>query len=298
MTKTIDTLVADIYEVLNGNGGWDATITEFMSDEMALVLRQRFEHHEHTREPTLRMSNLGSPCLRKLWYSLHHPNEGETFSGQTRFKFLYGDVIELLLVGLARAAGHTVEGSQDELSIAGIKGHRDCVIDGVTVDIKSASPYSFTKFANGELRSDDPFGYISQLSSYVYAGREHAVDSHPTVGAFLVANKVSGELCLDKYDFGAEIDTKEEDVEHIKTVCNNPDVTPPRAFEPEVDGYKNKARVFVPNGNKKLGVNCSYCEFKNKCYPRLRTFMYRRGQGFAPTFFTHIAKEPKVQEIT
>jgi hypothetical protein len=43
------------------------------------------------------------------------------------------------------------------------------VIDGVTVDVKSASKYGFEKFLKHNLREDDPFGYISQLSSYVYA---------------------------------------------------------------------------------------------------------------------------------
>ena len=81
-------------------------------------------------------------------------------------------MIEELALTVAMAAGHDVKGQQGKLNVHGIKGHRDAVIDGMTVDVKSASPYAFKKFKDGTLRDDDPFGYISQLSSYVYAGKD------------------------------------------------------------------------------------------------------------------------------
>ena len=297
MTKTIDTLVADIYEVLDGKGGWDAAITEFYTSSSSELVKQRFENTDE-RKPTLRMSGLGSPCRRKIWYGIHRPDEGERLPSSTRFKFLYGDVVELLLISLAMAAGHKVEGCQDELSIGGIVGHRDCVIDGVTVDIKSASPFAFKKFQDGGVKEDDPFGYISQLSSYVYAGRDHPVESHPTIGAFLVADKVAGTLCLDKYDLTEECKNKEAEVEEIKRICNNSDVVPPRGFDTEPDGYKPRGGTFKPNGNQKLGVNCSYCDKKFECWGHLRTFLYKQGMGNKPVYFTKVVKEPKVPELT
>lgn len=296
MTKTISTLVQDMYKVLEDTGGWDAAISRFMSDEMHDLLQRRFDSEAEEREPTLRMSNLGTPCKRKLWYSIHNANEGEPLPPQARLKFLYGDILEILLLSLAKAAGHKVEGCQDTLQIDGIVGHRDAVIDGITVDVKSASPRSFEKFKSGSLRSNDPFGYVSQLSSYVYAGRDSDVESHPTLGAFLVVDKVSGELCLDLYDFSAEIETKLEEVHSLKETVNNADVIPDRAFEEEDDGYYNsKKKQFVANGNKKLGLNCSYCEFKKQCWPGLRTFIYGNG---APKFMTKVVKTPNVMEVT
>lgn len=296
MTKTIDTLVEDIYAVVEDRGGWDETVTSFLTGEMHDLFVRRLQDEEQERGGTLRMSNIGSPCKRKLWYHVHRTNDGEALPPTARLKFLFGDMLEVLLLSLATAAGHRVEGMQDELQIAGVVGHRDAVIDGITVDIKSASPYSFAKFSSGSLRGDDPFGYISQLSSYVYAGREQTdTTSDPNVGAFLVINKVSGEICLDKYDFTKDLlFSREEEFEKTKTLVNS-DTPPDRGFEAEPDGYKGK-NGFVPNGNEKLCVNCSYCEFKELCWPGLRTFMYRRGNSYAPTFFSKIVKEPNVME--
>jgi hypothetical protein len=300
MPKKIETLVKDIYEVVSTRGGWDATITQFMSEGMSDLLRYRFEEEEAERGGTLRMSNMGTPCKRKLWYHLHAPHTGEPLPPQAYLKFFYGDILELLVLSLAKAAGHDVAGMQDELSIGGIVGHRDAVIDGITVDVKSASPYSFLKFKDGLVPDSDPFGYLSQLSSYVYAGhRAEGPDRvHPNRGAFLVIQKVSGEICLDQHWFESEVENKEQEFLDTIQLTSDPDNPPARGFEPVNDGYYNsKKKEFVPNGNKVLSLNCSYCEFKHECHPGLRTFMYRKGQSSEPKFFTKVVKEPKVDEV-
>jgi len=237
--------------------------------------------------------------MNGLWYHVNADGEGDELPPTAHLKFLYGDVLEVMLLSLAMAAGHDVLGCQDELSLAGIIGHRDCVIDGVTVDVKSASPFSFSKFNDGTLRDNDAFGYISQLRAYIRAGRDfpEGPEVHPTRGAFLVIDKVSGELCLDVHDFTEEeIDELPDEFDRTKALVYA-DTPPPRGFEPLEDGYKAKG-VFKPNGNLYLGVNCSYCEFKKKCWPGLRTFMYKGGNGYKPKFFTHVAKEPNVLEAT
>ena len=285
MSKSIHTLVKDIEEVVLGQGGWDEVISRTVSDGMLDVFKSRLEGERTEREPTLRLSALGTPCRRKLWYDINDPTGGETLSASTLLKFLYGDLLEELLIGLARAAGHRVEGLQSELKVGDIKGHRDCVIDGITVDIKSASTFSFRKFKEGNLRGDDPFGYISQLSSYVYAGRDDPVESHPSLGAFLVIDKTLGHICLDLYDFGPEIETKEEEIEQIKRDMAEPDPVP-RGFDPVPDGK---------SGNMKLDTVCSYCKYKNKCWPELRTFLYSTG----PRHLTTVEKRPQahIREI-
>lgn len=284
MTKSIHTLVPDIYAVIEGNGGWDETISRHCAEGMQDIFNGRLATERTSREPTLRLSALGSPCRRKLWYGINEPDGGEDLPPSTLLKFLYGDLLEQLLISLAIAAGHDVQGLQSTLEVGGIKGHRDCVIDGITVDVKSASSYSFNKFKEGNLRSDDPFGYVSQLSSYVYAGRSDEVESHPSLGAFLVIDKTLGHLCLDMYDFGPELDRKEAEVEKIKEQMAQP--TPPdRAFDPVPDGK---------SGNMKLSTVCSYCSFKEKCYPGMRTFLYSTG----PRYLTNVAKLPNVTEVT
>jgi hypothetical protein len=226
------------------------------------------------------MSNLGSPCERKLWYHVNKPSERETFSAATRLKFLYGDLLECVILFLARVSGHKVEGEQDELEIEGIKGHRDAVIDGVTVDVKSASSYSFNKFVEGLDATNDAFGYVDQLGSYVHAGKENPVESDPKVGAFLAVDKQLGKMTLDVHTYEKDY---VEAAQRKKEMVTKPE-PPPRAFFDEPDGK---------SGNRKLGTNCSYCDFKRTCYPNLRGFAYASG----PRYLTKVVKLPDVPEL-
>lgn len=279
----ISTLVKDIYSVIQGEGGWDAAVSKHCSDRIAATLEQRMSPSEQQPRGGLRMSAMGTPCQRKLWYNVNSEREQEDLPPFVRFKFLYGDILEDVVISLAKAAGHKVEGEQDQMDIGGIKGHRDCVIDGITVDVKSASTRAFDKFKSGALRSDDPFGYISQLSSYVFAGRDHEVESHPTLGAFLVVDKTTGHICLDMYDFSHELETKEADFEKIKVMVQQH--TPPeREFCAVPDGK---------SGNLKLSAACSYCSHKGECWPGLRSFAYSGG----PRHLTRVVVEPNVREI-
>lgn len=279
----ISTLVEDINNVIEGNGGWDETISQYFKESVSDVVDTRLTAQEESRG-TLRMSNLGTPCTRKLWYSVNTPDEAEALRPATRLKFLYGDILESLLLSLAKAAGHDVTGEQAELHISGIRGHRDAVIDGITIDVKSASGYGFQKFERGNLREDDPFGYISQLSSYVYAGHQAEPERvHPTLGAFLVVDKQNGNLCLDMYDLEEEVRGKEQEVERLKETVSGR--IPSRSFSDVPDGK---------SGNYKLDTVCSYCGFKQSCWPELRTFLYSNG----PRFLTRVKRVPDVPEVT
>ena len=84
--------------------------------------------------------------------------------------------------------------SRIRLAVHGIKGHRDAVIDGITIDVKSASRYGMQKFKDISYRDDDPYGYISQLSSYVYAGKDDPLVTDKRRVPFLSYRKDSFEL--------------------------------------------------------------------------------------------------------
>lgn len=278
---THQTLIEDIYAVVEGRGGWNSTISAATAQGVSILLDQRLSEPEE-RRATLRMSNLGTPCPRSLWYKVNEPDGGEALRPATRFKFLYGDLLEQVVISLAIASGHEVVGCQDTLSVGGIEGHRDCVIDGLTVDVKSASSRAFAKFKDHGLEDDDPFGYLSQLSSYVYAAKDDPLVTNKTHGAFLAVNKENGGLVLDVYDLSSFIERKEEEVEQIKSMVGQ--VEPPaRGFVPLPDGK---------SGNMKLATNCSYCENKFKCWPEVRTFIYSNG----PRYLTNVAREPDVPE--
>lgn len=280
--KTIDTLVEDIEAVIKGNGGWTKTISKLMADNIADMAGNRFGQRQEPRG-YLSLSSIGTPCERKLWYKVNKTEQSEELPANALLKFFFGDMIEELVLALARAAGHRVEGCQDRLDVHGIKGHRDAVIDGVTIDVKSASPMSFKKFKSGELCNDDPFGYISQLSSYVYAGKDDPLVEDKARGGFLVVDKVNGSLCLDVYDFSNQMENKEGEMQRAKNIVAGE--MPDRKFEPVPQSKTSP--------NTKLPTMCSYCDFKKTCWPELRTFIYSNG----PVFLVDVVNEPDVYEV-
>lgn len=300
MNKKIETLVDDIYALLDDtekSAFTEKDVTEF-GHNLAKMLANRLID---SREPSVSMSNVGSPCSRQLWYKINTPEKGEQLSPKVRLKFLYGDILEELLLFLAKHAGHKVEGEQDTIEFGGIVGHRDAVIDGVTVDCKSASTFSFKKFENGlkqnttyidddtgreVTENNDPFGYISQLGSYVHGSSKDNIVTDKSHGAFLVMDKTLGSLCLDVHGVGLTLPSKNELQQTIdeRVAIVNEKEPPDRAFTDEPEGA---------SGNMKLGLNCSYCAHKEQCWPSMKTYLYARG----PVFLTKVVREPKVNYV-
>lgn len=279
--KTIDTIVEDIGSILvNKVENLSPELIKKFADNLSNLIADRLTKKTEAPKPALRMSNIGSPCNRKLWYEINQNEGKEKLRADTLLKFLYGDLVEETVLFLAEAAGHTVEGRQDTQVISGIEGHRDAVIDGVTVDVKSASAFGFAKFRDHKLSEDDPFGYKDQLQSYLHSGQTDPVVTDKTRGAFLVVDKVMGHLCLDVHEYHA---IPWEQVYNFKKSMVTLPEPPNRAFLPEPDGK---------GGNTKLGTFCSYCDHKKSCYPNLRTFLYSSG----PRFLVSVENEPMVPE--
>lgn len=250
-----------------------------LGEQLDAMLKERLIREE--RKPSLRMSSIGQPCERKFWYEFNRPEASEKFRAEHYLKFLYGDILELFVIWLAKRAGHTVTGEQAELNIRGIKGHRDCVIDGVTVDVKSASSFSFKKFREGLKSADDSFGYLTQLRSYVYAGRDDSTVMDRNRGAFLVIDKTLGHICLDVHEF--DFTGIEELYDRRIGISTSTDL-PERGFDPVTYGT---------SGNLELGVVCGYCSFKNLCWPETRTFLY----SHKPVHLVKVVREPNVPEL-
>ena len=280
--KTIDTLVADMQEVIKGEGGWSGVHGSMLGHNVSLVANQRFSKPQEPRG-YLSLSSIGTPCSRKLWYKINQTTDAKPLEPSALLKFFYGDMIEELALAIVTAAGHTVTGQQDRLDVHGIKGHRDCVINGMTVDVKSCSPFAFKKFKEGTLRDDDPFGYISQLSSYVYAGQDDPLVTNKTQGAFLVIDKQNGHICLDVYDFTEDLKTKEQEMLEAKKLVKGP---LPNARYAPVPQSKSSP-------NTKLPMMCSYCEFNATCWPEARKFVYSTG----PVYLVDVKSVPKVLEV-
>lgn len=277
---SLETLVQDIYSILDEDTDHVASeeFLEEAAEAFKNILRRRLQKQE--RQGSLRFSNLGRPDCQ-VWYSVNHPDKREKLTPQTQMKFLYGDILEILLLYLAKEAGHEVSDEQLEVECDGVLGHIDAVIDGVVVDVKSASPFSFKKFADGRVGEDDPFGYIAQLSGYCN------VLGKP--GSFLAINKESGGICVCPLGPEEQADHQPETaIAHQRSMLSN--ATVPNRFDPVLDGK---------SGNLALGLNCSYCGFQKDCWKHsndgqgLRTFLYSRG----PKFLTKVVREPDVFEV-
>ena len=283
--KTLDTLIQDIYSSLEGLSTGEAL--NISEEELDLTLSRMKESILAWSKPRevdnrfrLRMSNIGRP-LRQLWYESQSSSDPHVVSGSTQIKFLYGHILEEIVLMLVRMAGHKVTSEQKEIDVDGIKGHMDCKINGEVVDVKTASKFSFNKFKDGSLVNNDPFGYLAQLSGYETAEETNA-------GGFLVINKESGELCLFRPDDLEKPNVKEK-IAKVKAAIAV-DTPPDRCYAPIPEGKK---------GNMKLPSGCAYCPYKFECYSDandgegLRAFKYSNG----PVYFTEVAVEPRVEEI-
>ncbi len=286
--KTLDTLVSDIYKKIGVlSKGKQIKITNKELDEFGNDMKDALKHwasppkRDNSLTKGLRMSNIGKPD-RQLWYDLNSPKRKETeLEPSVYIKFLYGHLLEVLMLFFVRLSGHTVTSEQKEVKVSGISGHMDCVIDGEVVDVKTASGYSFKKFKDGSLAEDDSFGYLAQLAGYEEA-------EQTSNGGFLVLNKETGQITLFRPE---ELD-KPNIKERIKTIKQvvKKKKPPEFCFDPVPEG---KA------GNLKLARKCFYCPHKFECHKGandgkgLRAFQYSKGI----TYLTNVVKEPKVEEI-
>tara|TARA_E500000318_G_scaffold109965_1_gene124220 strand:- start:1116 stop:1979 length:864 start_codon:yes stop_codon:yes gene_type:complete len=285
MKKKIDTLIEDIYGLLeqgtNVNSIKHRDAIQNFGRVVAAATSSALSEGKRERSKNLRMSQIGKPN-RQLWYDMNAAEgKEETINGPTRLKFLYGEILEALLVLLTEVSGHEVTEQQKTVEVAGIKGHKDCRIDGTLVDIKSASPYAFKKFKEGTLSLNDPFGYIAQISGYAEAEGDNTA-------AFFAVDKSSGELALMTVDQMNMINASDR-INYLKGVLKQ--ATPPeRCYEAEPDGK---------SGNMKLAVGCIYCPHKFECWKDangghgLRQFQYSTGVRY----LTQVVNPPAVEEI-
>lgn len=283
MSKNPGDLVKDIYSTVAEGVVVSEEASKEFGATLSKLISDRLNPEDRKRPFTLRMSNLGKGD-RQLWYDKHLGRPEGAIAPYTFIKFIYGELVEQLVLFLAELSGHKVTSKQEKVELNGISGHIDADVDGVTTDVKSASSHGFRKFAQKTLMDDDPFGYIEQIAGYSKA--------RDTDGAFLAVDKVTGHLAYLPYT-KEELDGVRivERIEHMKKVIESPE-PPPRCHSDVEEGK---------SGNRVLGVNCSYCDHKFECWKDsndglgLRTFLYSTG----PKHFTNIEKEPNgPKEIT
>lgn len=223
---------------------------------------------------------MGPQCPCALWYSYHHPELAEKMPPWAENKFSFGHIIEVWAITLAKAAGHSVEGEQDVVVVDDIKGHRDCVVDGCLVDVKSAASLSFQKFRDGTLANSDLFGYLDQLDGYLVGCLEDPLVTVKDKGYLWAIDKQLGHMCLYEHSFTSS--RQEQITERIRRAK---DIVRLREAPPCECGT-------VPDGeagNIRLDIRGSYNPYKYCCKPHIRIAIYSGG----PVFFTKVVKWPR-----
>ena len=277
MPKSIDTLLEDVDKLFDGVEISDELADEF-GRRMAELVKSRFSAYKEERPPTLRMSMIGHED-RKIWYHCNGSPKEELTSQQKR-RFLWGDFIEEIMIFFAKAAGHEVTEEQGEVVVEGIKGHKDCKIDGVLVDIKSASTFGFRKFKDNTIVRDNPYGYLHQISGYGYEEKRPAY--------FWAMDKQHTEMALSKIEYEDMVDPAPR-IKELKVLITEPE-PPEKCYMPVAEGK---------SGNLALSTSCTYCDYKEHCWSHanngqgLRKFKYSTGVKY----LTHVEKEPNVEEV-
>lgn len=257
-------------------------IKAFLLSHAELEIPITVRYGERKEPPSLRLSKMGEMCPRHLWYSIHHPELAEPLPAEAIFKFSYGHTLEAQALALAKAAGHEVTGEQDELYVDGIKGHRDCVLDGYVVDVKSCSSRMFEKFEKKTIANDDPFGYLAQLDGYMVGSVDDDLVRYKDRGFILAIDKTLGKMCL--YEHKRREPFIRDRIRRYKDIVIQ--ASPPAC-----------SCGLVPDGkagNIRLDTKASYSPYKYCCFPNLRAFLYSDG----PRFLTHVARVPDVPELT
>lgn len=271
--KSIHTLVPDIYNMVGGPNGLSESIASDMASSITSALQGAFGKQQRRG---LRLSGLGNKCPCALWYEVNHPELAEPLPPYAKIKYAYGHIVEHMLIGLAKAAGHTVEGEQHEIVCDGIVGHRDAVVDGCVVDFKSAATRSFLKFKTGTIAQDDPFGYLDQIDGYVCGSSDDPLVVVKDKGYLVAIDKQLGHLAL--YEHTARPRSIRDRISKYKEIVSRA-VAPACQCGTETDGE---------SGNIKLDTRASYNSYKYCCHPKLRTFLYSDG----PRYLVTVAKRP------
>ena len=261
----------------------------FFSEEViAQVLKSTEDRFSQRRsdEFRLRMSNMGKPICQlqneKMCTPRNYVNEY-----QRMYTFMAGDTGEQWLIAVMTMAGVNIEGTaiKTKLEIDGelIRGEADVIIDGKVWDIKTMSHKGYMKYVDWggfkNVEEDDPFGYITQ--GFLY-GKALGMP----FGGWIIVSKSTGDIAVAEVPVDHDTYQKKSWVEANWTVGTIRDTETPD----QIVKLKTEEEVFKKKktGNTKLCKTCSYCDFKETCWPDRIT---------APQAFSE-AKSPAMVEYT
>ncbi len=241
------------------------TVSEALINEASKRCGESFKRQlmEDRQDQTGRLRlSAGGQCVRKQWYS-YKGCEQEKLSSRTVITFLNGDLLEVAASILGRLSGWKLLGKdqkEDVVTVDGIEGHIDDLLEEngkiYLVEYKSMSEFSFRRFEKEGI--DDAWGYQTQASLYCEA---LGLEEYVLVGIC----KNTGHICSKVYPKNKSM---VEAARNRFQVVKNADNAPAREFTPEPETkYNRSTKVYDPTGRSILGIQCSYCGHKDRCWP-------------------------------
>ena len=225
------------------------------------------------REFRIRMSGLGRPICQQI---LEREKHVEDMDYNAFFRFLFGDIVESVLVLIMEQADVEIVEKQKAVSldIAGQKilGTLDLILkDEMGVDkvwdVKSASEWAFKFKYTGyggyeKIKEDDPFGYIMQ-------GHLYGEATGLPFGGWIVVNKSSGQVAIVEAPDWQDEDRKLYMADAEKRVKRllDPDPKFVKPFKSEFETYKVKGEE-IRTGNKVLPKICGMCGHRSHCWSK------------------------------
>jgi hypothetical protein len=265
-----------LQKVMLGKSSIDDSILDTVAADIKDALSRQLSGEK--REFRLRMSNLGRKRCQ-LWFEKNDPESKLPDSPFFIINMMLGDIVEAVFKGLLRASKVEFEDSKKvvlKTKNRDIEGSYDLVLNGKVDDVKSTSPWAYeNKFIDFEtLSSKDSFGYVSQLVGYAKA-------RGVPVGGWWVVNKANGNF---KYISASnvDVDTEMQKIEDTISYIDN-DEPFERCYEPIEETYYGK-----PSGNLKLGIECSLCNYREKCWDNLQVLPSRVSRSSNPPLINYI----------
>src|SRR5210317_1529037 len=123
-------IVEDIYSTLDKLNDGPLDLSEEVVEEFGEAIKNVIKEWSKPQDRKgfyLRMSNIGKPA-RQLWFDQKTESENRRLDPSLFIKFLYGHLLEEVLLLLVRMSGNKVTDEQKEIEVSGLKGHMDCKI--------------------------------------------------------------------------------------------------------------------------------------------------------------------------
>ena len=261
-------------------------INEF-AENCKQALNKQF--NEKKTDFRLRMSNIGKPLCQLQMQALGAQEAAPSYDFKMRMAM--GDVLEALIIAVIQASGIEIKNKHGKVKLplnkkSSIEGEFDIELDDGIYDIKTASPFAFeNKFkpddAYERIKESDAFGYVTQ-------GHGYGMASDKPFKGWIALNKSTGEITIAEAK-----DTKQEreDV-YDKIQHTYKSISKRKAFR---RCFTDVEEVFYkkPTGNRTLGIECSYCPYKTRCWKNLEFKRQLPSKGRNPKWiwYTHITEE-------